>query len=472
LNGEGPARPMKFLPAVLGIASGVIVAGCSTYQSRPIDSAAVNQALAPPRIESVKVAAARLRHPLIRPEIIDGTGGFTPDEIAVMAVIISPELRALRDQRGVADAQAVQAGILPNPQLAYAYDQPHGNADPTLVPGKSLGLSWDLSALLTHGAQVASAQAQATSVDLSVAWQEWQAAQAARLSAFRILSLRERLPLAGAVEEALRDSLSLTQRAVAAGDKTLLDLSAATASWNEAENTRLELEQQLTEENAALALALGFPAGDTVPLKPAAAFPELPASAAESAALLAGLEERRLDLVALRYGYESEEANLRAAVWAQFPKIGLNVNRARDTTPVKTRGYGVTVDLPLFDRNQGQIGIARATRQQLFDEYVARVAEARSQVGQILAQLTVVQRQLRAVDDSLPELERMNQAYARALTARNADLFAARDAQGSLATRQIERSQLRQQALELSVALEIATGRALLNRGGAAELSP
>jgi outer membrane protein TolC len=463
---------MKTFHLPLTVAMLALSSGCSSYQPRPINAASVEQALTPPPLESVKVAAARLKHPLVQPVIIDGTGGFSPDEIAVMAVVISPELRALRDQRGVAEAQVVQAGILPNPQLAYAYDQPHGNANPTLVPAKSLGLSWDLSALLTHRAQLSSARAQARSVDLSIAWQEWQAAQAARLHAFRILSLNERLPFAREVETSLADSLAATRQAVALGYKTLPDLSMATASWTEAQNGRLELEQQQAEEYAELGLQLGLPAGEKVPLKAGPAFPELPADAGEAAALIAGLEDRRLDLVALRYGYESQEANLRAAVWAQFPKIGLSINRAQDTTPVKTRGYGVTADIPLFDRNQGQIAIARATRQQLFDEYVSRVAEARSQVGQILGQLDVVRGQLRTVEESLPELDRMNQAFDRARRSHNADWVAARDAQGALAGRQIERSQLRQQAIELSVALEIATGRPPLNHRGAGSPRP
>lgn len=455
---------MKSARLIPGLVALAILPGCSTYRAHPLDAASVNQALEPPALEPVKLAAAQLKHPLIQPLIIDGREGFSPDEIAVMADIVSPELRALRDQRGIAQAQAVQAGILPNPQLAYAYDQPHGNSDPTLVSARSLGLSWDISALLTHNAQVAAARAGTKSVDLSVAWQEWQAAQAARLGAFRILSLEERLPLARDVETELADSMEITRKAVAMGYKTLPDLSAATHSWTEGQNSRLALEQQLAQEYAQLGLGLGLPAGRRLPLRPAMAFPELAPGAAEEAALLNGMEDRRLDLVALKYGYESQEASLRAAVWGQFPKIGLNVNRARDTTPVKTRGYGVTVDIPIFDRNQGQIAIAQATRQQLFDEYVARVAEARSQVGQILEQLDVLRRQLRAVEESLPELERMNQAFDKAWSSRNADLFATRDAKGALAARLIERSQLRQQALELDVALEIATGRALLNR--------
>ena len=188
--------------------------------SCPIDAASTIGPLAPPPIESVKVAAAQLKHPLIQPVTIDGTGGFSPDEIAVMVVVASPQLRALRDQRGVAEAQVVrQAGIPSQPQLAYAYDQPHVNSDPTLVSANSLGLSWDISALFSHPAQVASARAQAKSVDLSIAWQEWQEAQAARLRAFRILSLEERLPLARDVEAGLSDTVDVIRKAVAAGPK-------------------------------------------------------------------------------------------------------------------------------------------------------------------------------------------------------------------------------------------------------------
>jgi len=122
------------------------------------------------------------------------------------------------------------------------------------------------------------------------------------------------------------------------------------------------------------------------------------------------------------------------------------------------------VDIPIFDRNQGQVAIAKATRQQLFDEYVSRVAEARSQVGQILEELGLVRRQLRAVESELPELQRMNTAFATALANRNADMFAARDARGALVARLVERSELRQQLLELEVGLEIATGRTQIGR--------
>src|SRR5579862_8282142 len=99
-------------PALLALTG-----GCAIYHPQPLDSAAVDAALQPPRLDAVKIAAAKIDHPLLKPIVIDGRDGFSPDEIAVMVVIVSPELRALRDQRGVANAQVLQAGILPNPQF-------------------------------------------------------------------------------------------------------------------------------------------------------------------------------------------------------------------------------------------------------------------------------------------------------------------------------------------------------------------
>ena len=105
----------RALPALVVLA--LALGGCSTYEANPIDGASVNRALEPEPLDSVKVAASQLKHPLLAPIVIDGRGGFTPEEVAVMVVVVSPDLRALRDQRGVAEAQILQAGILPNPQL-------------------------------------------------------------------------------------------------------------------------------------------------------------------------------------------------------------------------------------------------------------------------------------------------------------------------------------------------------------------
>jgi hypothetical protein len=68
----------------------------------------------------------------------------------------------------------------------------------------------------------------------------------------------------------------------------------------------------------------------------------------------------------MKAGYASQDETLRAAILAQVPRIGLGFTRAGDTSNVQTLGFGITLDLPTFDRNQGNIATERATRQKLF----------------------------------------------------------------------------------------------------------
>jgi outer membrane protein TolC len=416
------------------------------------------------QLDRVKVASASLDHPLVKPIIIDGSGGFSPDEIAVMAVILSPQLRALRDQRGVAHAQVIQAGILPNPQLNRTVDNPHGNSDPTLVAAHNSTLSWDLSTLLARHDEVAAARANAEAVDLQIAWAEWQVAQDARLRSFRLLTRQMQLPLARDIEAGLAANITAIRQALARSYKTTGDLTAATDLLTQARNNRLALEQAITVDRLALNIALALPIDQTIEIKPAATFPALAANPGAIDELLTDIEKRRLDLVALAMGYKSQEATLRAAVKSQFPKIGLSFSKINDTTPVNTLGWGVNVELPIFDRRQGVVAAAKATRQQLFDEYYARVAEARAEVRQILEGLAATRAQLEEATRSLPDLEQLAASYEKAYQSHNADVLAYRDARAALATRRMEQSKLQQDVLELSVALEIATGRPLLNR--------
>ena len=113
---QGRKTMTGHIPGPLAAVALVLVfSGCSAYDLKPLDRASVDRALKPPAMEAVKVSAAQIKHPLLAPIVIDGRGGYTPDEIAVIVVIVSPEMRALRDQRGVAKAQVVAGGHPPQP---------------------------------------------------------------------------------------------------------------------------------------------------------------------------------------------------------------------------------------------------------------------------------------------------------------------------------------------------------------------
>src|SRR5699024_5300613 len=69
--------------------------------------------------------------------------------------------------------------------------------------------------------------------------------------------------------------------------------------------------------------------------------------------LLTGLARRRLDLIALRHGYQSQEQTVRAAILAQFPTLSLGVGHTHDFGNFPTLGPTLSLALPVFDRNQG-----------------------------------------------------------------------------------------------------------------------
>ncbi|HEY7089916.1 MAG TPA: hypothetical protein VH518_17600, partial [Tepidisphaeraceae bacterium] len=80
------------------------ITGCSRYEPQPLSATAIDQQLNPPDAPALTVAAQQLNHPILKPVTINLSQGLSPQEAAVLAVIINPELRAQRNQRAIASA--------------------------------------------------------------------------------------------------------------------------------------------------------------------------------------------------------------------------------------------------------------------------------------------------------------------------------------------------------------------------------
>jgi cobalt-zinc-cadmium efflux system outer membrane protein len=152
---------------------------------------------------------------------------------------------------------------------------------------------------------------------------------------------------------------------------------------------------------------------------------------------------------------------VRAAVLAQFPKVVLGFSRGSDTTNVHTAGFGITVDLPIFDRNQGNIAIETATRQKLFDEYAARVFEARSDIATAVADIRSLNRQIAAAEAALPVLQHLVDIAREALDQGAADVLGYFQAKTNLNQKSLQIIKLKQQLVDSRIALELASGRYL-----------
>jgi outer membrane protein TolC len=446
----------------------IALGGCVSVQPMPLTPEAVEAALAVPPMAVLRGQAQEIRHPILRPTEITSTAllrqgsggqaGLTPDEAAILAVLVNPSLRAARAERGLAAAQIIQAGILPNPTASMTVDFPlHA---PGEVFGYDLPIEWEVSSLITRAAKLAAARNAADSVDLDIAWQEWQTAQAARLAVYRVVSLQAVLDLARRADQHMSDNAALVKKAVDQGMKTAVDQAAAEAAAQEAHTTVLEAQYDLRRQQLALNKALGLAPEAPVIVR---AGLELPSRVTlpPVAEFLKDLSDRRLDLVALRHGYKSQESTVRAAVLGQFPKLSLGIHHTKDSGNFYTLGPSVAMDLPVFDRNQGAIALESATRQKLFDEYVSRVFDARAEIADFYAEIQSVQARLDHAQESVPVLARLVTTYESALADNHVDILSFYGAQADLAKRRIEVLKLKQELIDVRTELEISSGRYL-----------
>lgn len=467
-----PARAL--LPIALPLALLPLTA-CAGPPPKPLSGSEVEAALAPPDLAAIRVRAPLVEHPLLPPVSLDERDGLSADEAAVLAVLANPALRAARDRRGIAGAELLRAGILPNPTLSASVGLPVGATAEGTVTGFDFGLDWDVSALLARGERVEASRAHVRAVELDVAWQEWQVAEGAKLHLQRLALASRRLAESERAVASARRRLEASRRGVELGVRTGPDLQAARGALDEARSWVLEARTGRDLERIDLDRALGLPADHVLAVEPtmgsrlrALRTRPLP-SVAE---LVAGLPERRLDLAALRAGYASQDAAVRAAVRSRFPRIGVGLEAGRDPEAIETVGGGVRIELPFFDRNQGEIAVARATRKELFDEYAARLAEARAELARIVAEIGGVRRRLAVADRSVGALARQDEVARRAAERGTGDRIAAERAAAALISQRIERLDLMERLADLAVALEIASGRVLFSEPAPARGAP
>ncbi len=408
----------------------------------------------------LRIPASRFENRSREQLSIDLRRGIGPDDAATIALYSNPALRSIRDRRGLATAQLIQAGILPNPVVSYERDYVTGGNTAGTRTGYTLNAGWEFTALIPFLPKQTAARKNFRSVDLDVAWQEWQIAINARTAVYRVLALDAEVGRAREATSGLQQSTDTMRKATEAHEKTVLDLAAVESASQDSRATMLTLEQEFGKQRLGLNKILGVEPEITVGLLAGLVLPSRMAPPAQHE-LFNNLESQRLDLLGLRQGLESQDATVRAAILAQFPKMSVAIVPATDTGNVHTTGFNVTVDVPIFDRNQGVIATERATRQRLRDEYNQRVFEARSDIATAIADIRSLDRQIAAAEEALPLLEKLVESAQAAIEQRNADVLSYYTARSNLLQKRIQLIKLQEQLLEAHTALEIASGRYL-----------
>ena len=393
-------RHYRRLPVLAALVA-FLLSGCTGYQPKPLAqnvdlATAVDQIRAPEPADEIKP-----------------TEGLSLTDVAIMAVRNNPDLKAQRKRLGVTQAHLFSAGLLPDPQLSASLDHPTGSI-PGTVNAFGLGLGYDIMPLINRSARLDSAKQAGVQADLELLWQEWQVAQQARSLALRLFSQQQQITLLKEMKDLYLQRYQRSHKALEQGNLTLAvagtDLTALLDSLSQIN----QLEQAVNETRHALNLVLGLAPGASlkVRMEPPPPLPDAQSLHRE----IETMPQRRPDLLALQAGYRSQESKVRAAILSQFPSLNIGIDRARDTGDVSTNGISIGLNLPLFSA-RGAIAIERATREQLHQEYQARLDRAAVDVDKLIRLQGIIVTQQRTLDTYLPTLKQMvvkgREAYQR-----------------------------------------------------------
>ena len=379
--------PGRLVVLLCGLAGAM--PGCQSYKPDPIDPTAVLR-----RLNSVALEAP----PKKEAEAPDENGSFDPSdginlrEAASLAIYLSPSLREFRAEQGIAAAQLIEAGLLPDPQIGWnAMDWLVGGERDDIITG--FGLSWEVPRPGEIRAKKGIAKARVEEVRYAVMAAEWRLARQVALAWLEVMGARQRLVLNQRLLDISRQTHDYLRRGRTAKTVTALQENLASI---ELANVEVERERLLVGAQDAwqdLNVLLGLPPGARFELQaPADVFAFVSESHSAEAMVKQAIENRP-DLKELLALYNQAEAALKLEIRRQWPRLSI--------------GTGIAIDLAfgtLF--NQPAIRTRIEERQRVRLQVEAAVHELRQEVHASLTSLLRTTRQLKYYRENLaPRLE-------------------------------------------------------------------
>ena len=307
----------------------------------------------------------------------------------------NPEVAAAKRQWEATEGQVLQGRSRPNPELAYSLEDTRSK---TRTQSWQLNLPVELGgkrAARTKAAEKTREQAQAQLAEL-------QATVRANVAAayFDVLTAQERLVLARDSAALAKSSTDTVSKRVAAGKVSPVEESKARVA--EA-GVRVELAQAASEQRNALsrlfALLGRIDAPYTVLEGKAENLPSVP-----SLADLQPLISSAPGVVLARIEVDRRKALTALEQSKRVPDVTVSVGMQRSNeTQRNVLLLGVSVPLPVFDRNQGNLLEALKLEDKARDELQAATVRLHSEVAQARERLSTITAEVQSLQqDVLP----------------------------------------------------------------------
>jgi cobalt-zinc-cadmium efflux system outer membrane protein len=343
---------------VVGLAA--VVGGCQRYQARPLDMGAHRAAFLSRTPDSPEVAAFAKGVSTMNPGgaiTFDPADGLTLAEGEAVALVFNGGLRLARLRAGVSAADAEHAGLWEDPVLSTDLTRIIQSTDHPWKVFGTVGFTIPLSGRLAVAKKLAADEHQA---DIVRAWaQEWSTRIELRRRWVEWSSALERAAVLKGFLDRLDQIVSVVDRVAAAGEMTRVESRLFKVERATRAAELAALESEAAEAELAIRTSLGLPPSGKFALTPA-----LLLNSGQGADLAEAPEptDANTDLAVARAEYVVAERSLELEIRKQYPDLTIGPGVGREDGQEQIL-LGLSIPLPLLNRNRQGIATAKAERE-------------------------------------------------------------------------------------------------------------
>lgn len=368
------------------LAGGLLI-GCAHFEPRPLAPAQTALAL-----ESRSLTNAALKVFLegnLHQELTNWpAASWDLPMLTLAAFYYHPSLEVARNEWRLAQAGTKTAGGRPNPTVTVTpgFDPSiPENPVPWIVP---VILDLPVETAGKRGRRIQAARQLSESVRLSIATVAWQVRSTLRSSLLDLAGAHQREALLARQLSTQERIVKLLEAQAEVGAISAPELAPARVLLAKANADLADSHRQLADARPRVADALGVPVAAlegvtlTFDLKQIPAADRLTSADARRTALLS-----RTDILAALSDYAASQAALQLEIARQYPDVRLspgyifNAGSAGDSQ----WELGLTVELPVLNRNQGPIAEAKARRATVASRFIALQAKVIGEIDRAVA---------------------------------------------------------------------------------------
>ena len=350
--------------------------GCATFSNdggladvKALTAPHLQQEVVWPKNEGAKtIVAERVSELLQEP--------LNADSAVQIALLNNNGLQASLYALGVAEADVVQAGRLPNPKFSMLYARHQGEYK------IEQALTFNIFSLLAMPKVIEIERSHFKKTKQAVAIEVLNLAYETRSAYFNAVAANELVRYSVQVKESAEASAVLAQRMVAAGNWNTLEQAREQGFYADAMLEYTSAKQVQNRAHASLARLLGVSAEQ---LKLEKRLPDLPKTASELQPLDKTVFEQRLDLQAIRLETAALAKQLGLTKTSRFINV-LEIGPARVLEGRRGDAYKKGVDfafeLPLFDWGDAKVARAEAIYMQSVHRAAQTAVNAQSEISE------------------------------------------------------------------------------------------